>query len=60
MIDGCATCGVGTDRDRQETADGQSLVIDGITDPETGDEWEIIYCRSCAEVRWPDLAEGTA
>jgi len=56
----CPRCNVGIDRERQCTTLREPLVIDSVTDPMTGDEWEVIYCLSCAIALWPELAEVVA
>lgn len=56
----CLGSGVGIDRERQCTTLREPLVIDSVTDPFTGEEWEVIYCWTCAVVLWPELARGAA
>jgi hypothetical protein len=58
MIGECPRCGVGIDRDRQcTTLGGRLYIADTVTDPATGEEWEVIYCWTCAVALWPELAD---
>jgi hypothetical protein len=56
----CPRCEVGIDMERQCTLLSEPLVIDSVTDPFTGEEWMIAYCRTCAIALWPEIAEEAA
>lgn len=52
----CPRCGDPVDMDRQCTVSGEQLVIDSVTDPFTGEEHMIAYCRPCAIAEFPTCA----